>query len=70
MKKRGYPDGAMSKLPVYVDDVSRISCWKCRSIVARIYFLFTGKIWLQTVGNCQPIVGMGIGKMFTFVIKR
>lgn len=52
------------ELPVYVDNIRAISCWKTKSLKARFWFLLTGKIWVEVQGS-HPAIGLGIGKMFS-----
>lgn len=51
-----------TKMWVYQDRVQTISCWTT-SFWGRVIFLFTGKLWLQSIGH-QPTVGLSLGKMF------
>jgi len=51
-------------LPVYVDNIRTISCWEVKNWRARLWFLITGKLWVEVMGP-QPTMGVGVGNMFT-----
>lgn len=56
-------DGEIKPIPVYFDGQRRITIWKCKSIKARLLFLFTGKITIMELGGITP-KGIGIGNIF------
>lgn len=56
-------------IPVYMDDVQTIAQFYCPSILARIMFLLTGKVWIQVMGK-YPSMGMGIGRIFKYKIVK
>lgn len=49
---------------VYTDDVQIISVWKCRNLLARFLFLFTGKINCVELGNRPSAKSLAIGSPF------
>ena len=65
-KPAGMTDEECQPLPVWnADGKTCISCWKA-SLIERIRFLFTGKIWLWVIfGHIQPPVCLDINYPFT-----
>lgn len=53
-----------SELPVYVDNIQTISCWKLKGFLPRLWFLISGKIWVKVSGAQPPVMGLGVGTMF------
>lgn len=55
-KPASMTDEECSSLPVYNDGSLSVSCWR-GSIIDRLRFLLTGKIWLGVLsGHTQPPV--------------
>lgn len=50
-------------LPAYKDDDQIISCWK-GSIIDRVRYLLTGKIWFSVYGQSQPPIWLSTDDPF------
>jgi len=60
---RGVPKEDYEELPMYIDRNHTVTNWYCPSLLARFYFLFTGKMWMRVDGK-QPAAALGIGNIF------
>jgi hypothetical protein len=58
-----------SDLPAYKDDEEIISVWK-GTLLDRLKFLFTGKMYFWLVSQSQPPIGMSVNIPFVKVKKK
>jgi hypothetical protein len=64
-KPASMTDEECSSMAVYSDDKICVSCWKSTKFIERLYFLFTGRIWLGVLsGGTQPPVWVTPTKPF------